>query len=68
MGEFSDLLKVRKTKKPKHVMLSIANYERLRRFGVAGETINDCVTKILAKIPGVYRIDMKESEGGSDIK
>jgi hypothetical protein len=52
-----NLLKMKKTKKPKHVMLSVENFEKLRHYGLACETIDDCITKILAKQSGVYSID-----------
>lgn len=44
-NEFSNLKE--KVKKDKHVMISTANYESLRKYGIACESINDCITKIL---------------------
>jgi hypothetical protein len=59
MKQISDLNKV---KKDKHIMISTKNYETLRRYGIACESIDDCITKILAKQPGLYEIDVKTAE------
>ena len=35
--------------KLKHIVVSYKNFERLRRFGYANDSMNDVITKILEK-------------------
>jgi hypothetical protein len=36
-------------KRPKHIIVSYENFEILRRFGYATDSMNDVITKILEK-------------------
>ena len=38
---------LKKIKKDKHLVISSANYEKLRNFGRVGDTFDDVLTKIL---------------------
>ena len=38
-----------KGQKLKHIVVSYKNFERLRRFGYANDSMNDVITKILEK-------------------
>ena len=38
-----------KEKRPKHIIVSYENFEKLRRFGYANDSMNDVITKILEK-------------------
>ncbi|HSF51256.1 MAG TPA: hypothetical protein VLA74_10895 [Nitrososphaeraceae archaeon] len=38
-----------KKKRPKHTIVSDENFEQLRRFGYANDSMNDVITKILEK-------------------
>ena len=41
-----------KYKKLKHIVISYKNFERLRKFGFANDSMNDVITKILEKNKG----------------
>lgn len=38
-----------KRQKPKHIIVSYENFEKLRKFGYANDSMNDVITKILEK-------------------
>jgi predicted CopG family antitoxin len=47
--------------KNKHLVISEKNYQKLKNIGKMGETFDDVLTKILAKEPGVYEIDVTKT-------
>lgn len=38
-----------KRQKPKHIIVSYENFEKLRKFGYANDSMNDVISKILEK-------------------
>jgi hypothetical protein len=43
-----------KVQKLKHIVISYKNFERLRKFGFANDSMNDVITKILEKKSNFY--------------
>jgi len=42
-------MKIVNKQKIKHIVISYENFEKLRRFGYANDSMNDVITKILEK-------------------
>lgn len=42
-------MSLKKGSKVRHIIVSDENFERLRRFGYANDSMNDVITKILEK-------------------
>ena len=49
-----------KSQKLKHIIVSYENFEKLRKYGYANDSMNDVITKILEK--------NKSSESGSEVE
>ena len=49
---------------PERTTISVSkeNYLKLKKLGETADTFNDVLTKILAKQPGVYKIDVGGTE------
>ena len=48
--------------KNKHLVISETNYKKIKSMGTMGETFDDVLTKILAKIPGAYYINVENTK------
>lgn len=62
MKSFNNELLEKNNKKP--VVLSDRNHLLLKKLGyqLESDTMNETISKILAKIPGVYEIDVNETK------
>ena len=62
MQRSENLQKINNNKKRQyHVGLSEENYNKLRNLGTCGDSFNDVLTKILAKEPGAYHINVEDT-------
>ena len=58
-------MSVKKGSKVKHIIVSDENFERLRRYGYANDSMNDVITKILEKnkmLESASRVEARDKQ------